>query len=618
MCGIAGVFFTDRARPADAELLTRMADRIRHRGPDGSGVRARPGYGLAHRRLSIIDLSDGAQPMGHDGVWVTFNGEIYNFLDLRAELEAQGCVFTTRCDTEVLVHGWRVWGEDLPRRLRGMFAFALVDERDHTLFAARDRLGKKPLHYAETGDGALWFASEIKCLREVPGLGAELDPQALGEFLCLRYVPDPRTIFKAIRKLPPASSLTVRDGRTSIRRYWELSFAEPDPRGEAELAEAVLAKLDEATRIRLMSDVPLGAFLSGGIDSFAVVDAMARVGNGQVIACTMGFQNGGALDERVHAREAARAVGAVLHEEVIGPDDMLDQSWFDFTYDEPFSDESAIPTYHVSRLARRHVTVALSGDGGDESFAGYRRHRFDVLENRSRGVLPRGVWTALGALYPKLDYLPRWMRFKRTFQNMARSPGEAYARSVSAALPEEIRPLLRGEWAAAGEDPLAVVREAYERCDGDHPLARCAAADFATYLPGDILVKVDRASMAVSLEVRAPFLDHELVELAARVPASLKLRDGQTKGFLRRAFRARLGQGALERPKQGFSPPSQAWLRGPVGDALDAALEGAAISSIVDAGRVRELLTEHRAGRRNHTTILWAVSVLQRFLERWG
>ncbi|MBK8977561.1 MAG: asparagine synthase (glutamine-hydrolyzing) [Planctomycetes bacterium] len=618
MCGIAGVFHADGAKPADEALLQRVIATLHHRGPDGRGVRARPGYGLAHARLSIVDLAAGAQPMGHDGTWVTFNGEIYNFLDLRRELEALGYTFETRCDTEVLVHGWRAWGERLPERLRGMFAFAIVDERDRTLFLARDRMGKKPLYWHRTAAGDLWFASELKALRAVPELRApELDRRALGEFFCLRYVPDPRTIYRDVHKLPPATCMTVRDGRPAQRRYWTLSFATEELRDERELHEAVLHKLDESTRIRLMGDVPLGAFLSGGIDSFAVVDSMARVGTGEVVACTMGFEGGGPLDERQYAREAARACGATLHEDAIGPDDMLEQGWFDTTYDEPMSDESAIPTYHVSRLARRHVTVALSGDGGDESFAGYRRHKFDALENRLRGRLPRGMWAALGALYPKLDFMPRWMRFKRTFQNMARRPGEAYARSVSAVLPEELRPLLRPAWAEAGADPLAAVREAYEAGDGEHPLARCAAADFATYLPGDILVKVDRASMAVSLEVRAPFLDQELVELAARVPASLKLAGGRTKGFLRRALRGRLGDEALDRPKQGFSPPSRAWLRGAVGDALERAFDDERLTAILDTARLRPLLREHRAGLRDHTTILWATSVLHRFLARW-
>ena len=617
MCGIAGIYLRDRERAVDAELLRRMTDVQTHRGPDGSGIHLGPGYGLGHRRLSIVDLADGTQPMGHDGLHVTFNGEIYNFLDLRRELEDRGHRFRTRCDTEVLLHGYREWGEALPERLYGMFAFAIVDERKGTLFAARDRIGKKPFHYALLGDGDLYFASELKALVAHPAVARDVDPTALGQYLCLGYVPDPRTIYRGVSKLPPAHAMTVEGGHVRLRRYWSVSFAEPDRRSEAELAEAVLEQLDDAVKIRLMGDVPLGAFLSGGIDSFAVVESMSRVGSGEVVACTMGFEGGGRLDEREHARAAAQACGATLYEDAIRPEDMLDQDWFATTYDEPFADSSAIPTYHVSRLARQHVTVALSGDGGDESFAGYRRHVFDLRENRIRGLLPSGMWAALGALYPKFDFLPRWLRFKRTFQNLARDPAEAYARSVSMALPEEIRPLLRPAWREAGEDPLEPVRTAYANCDGPDALARCAAADYATYLPGDILVKVDRASMAVSLEVRAPMLDHRMIELAARIPARIKLADSRTKAFLRRALRGRLGDAALTRPKQGFSLPAKQWLKGTVGDALEVALGRPELDDFVDTERVRRLLAEHRSGLRDHTTILWSISVLERFRARW-
>ncbi len=615
MCGIAGLFRRDRRAPVEEELLRSMAQAIAHRGPDGEGVRTAPGYGLAHRRLSIVDLADGAQPMGHDGVWVTYNGEIYNFRELRAELEAKGHRFVTRCDTEVVVHGWREWGEALPGKLRGMFAFAIVDEREHALFAARDRLGKKPFHWSMVGDDFL-FGSELKALLVHPGVSRELDPESLGAFLCLRYVPDPATIFSSVHKLPPGHCLTVRDGRVDVRSYWQLAFPGPSRRSFEELAEAVCSKLDEAVRIRLMGDVPLGAFLSGGVDSFAVVESMSRVSDTEVIACTMGFE-GDPRDERPMAREAARRCGATLHEDAIDPEDMLDQAWFDATFDEPFSDSSAVPTYHVSRLARRHVTVALSGDGGDENFAGYRRYRFDVVENRVRRRLPRAVWSALGAIYPKLDFLPRAVRFKRTFQNLARSPGEAYARSVSAALPDEVRPLLRGAWRAGGEDPLRAVRAAYEAAATDEPLERCVAADLATWLPGDILAKVDRASMAVSLEVRCPFLDHELVELAATVPTAMKLAGGETKAFLRKALAGRLGEAAMRRPKQGFDVPARAWMAGRLGDALETALAEESLAAVVDTAAVRRMLERHRAGLRDHSQLLWSILAFHRFQSRW-
>src|SRR5690606_15434981 len=330
----------DSERRIDAAALRAMADALRHRGPDGSGVCVRPGWGLAHRRLAIVDLADGAQPMEADGVHVTFNGEIYNFAELRRELEQQGFRFTTRCDTEVLLHGWRAWGEELPRKLRGMFAFALVDERRRTLFAARDRIGKKPFYWTQLADGDVLFASEPKALLVEGRVSRELDPVALGRFLCLRYVPDPDTIFTAIRRLRPGHAMTIADGRVRERCYWRLSFAHVGDAAPERLGEEMLHHLDDAVRIRLMSDVPLGAFLSGGIDSYAVVDSMARASGGAVIACTMGCE-GSPLDERARAREAARACGALLHEDAIAVDDMLDQTWFAETFDEPFADASA-------------------------------------------------------------------------------------------------------------------------------------------------------------------------------------------------------------------------------------------------------------------------------------
>ena len=547
--------------------------------------------------------------------WITYNGEVYNFLELRAELEQRGHRFRTRCDTEVLLYGYREWGEELPKKLRGMFAFAIVDEREHTMFGARDRIGKKPLYYSEV-DGDLLFASELKSIvadRRVP---RRIDPAALRRYLCLRYVPDPLTIYEGIHKLPPAHTISVREGRVRVRPYWTLSHAEPRARSVDDLAEQIRATIDESVRIRLMGDVPLGAFLSGGVDSFAIVDSMSRVSDGRVIACSVGFDEA-EFDERPYAREAAEQCGAELFEESVGAGAMLQQQWFDDTFDEPFADSSAVPTYHVSGLARRHVTVALSGDGGDESFAGYRRYKYDRVENRVRSWAPAFLWSAFGAVYPKADFLPRWIRFKRTFQNLARSPSEAYARSVSAVLPEEADAILRADYRDAADDPLDPVRSAYDASDGPDALARAAAADFRTWLPGDILTKVDRASMAVSLEVRAPLLDHELVEMAASIPSAMKIAGGETKALLKHALRERLGERALTRPKQGFVVPARKWIAGPIGDALERELDDPLLSSIVDTEVVAGLLREHRSGVRDHVERLWSVSVLQRFLRRW-
>lgn len=616
MCGIAGIVHVDPQRPVDPDVVRAMADAIAHRGPDGEGFRVGPGYGLGHRRLAIVDLEGGAQPMGVDGVWVTYNGEIYNFRDLRRELEGLGCRFETHCDTEVLLHGWRQWGTGLAERLRGMFAFVIVDERDRTVYGARDRLGKKPFYYGFDGE-TLRFCSELKGILADRSVRREVDPEALAQFFCLRYVADPKTILRDLHKLPPAHTLLLRDGRLSIRPYWHLSFAEQPPRDVGDLHEEILAQLDEAVKIRLMGDVPLAPFLSGGIDSYAVVDSMIRTLGRPVKACTVGFEEE-AWDERPHARAAAASCGAELVEQVVRTEDLLDQEWFTDTFDEPFGDSSAIPTWHVSRLARRDVVVALSGDGGDESYGGYRRYRFDMMENRTRGYLPRGLWRALGAVYPKADFLPRAVRFKRTFQNLALSADEAYARSVSANLPEEIAPLLAPHLREAMGEPLEPVRKAYRESDAIDPLGRAMACDFKTWLAGDILVKVDRASMAVSLEVRAPFLDHVLVEAAARIPSALKIQDGRTKAILRDALEPRLRKESLGLPKRGFSVPLASWFRGAAGDALEGMVAEGVLEGMMDGGEVRAALERHRRGVRDHGELLWSALALARWLRRWA
>ena len=618
MCGITGILALDPATGIDRGLVESMTRTLAHRGPDGEGVRIGSGYGLGHRRLAIVDLAMGDQPMSdHTGtLWVTYNGEIYNHDVLRRELSGLGHEFRTRCDTEVLLYGYKEWGVDLPRHLVGMFAFAIVDEVDHSLFAARDRMGQKPFYYTMR-DGRFSFASELKGLLADEQIPRWVDAEALGQYLCLGYVPDPRTIYEAIHKLPPASRLRVCDGQLRVDEYWSSDSQDAVQSGTGDVEELhreLLGHIDTAVEGRLMGEVPLGAFLSGGIDSFAVVDSMSRVSSTQVVACTVGFEDA-AFDERREARSAAESCGALLHEEVLQIEDMLNLDWFADVFDEPFADSSAIPTYHVSRMAREHVTVALSGDGGDENFGGYRRYRYDRIENSCRKWLPQSVWSVLGAWYPKFDFLPRFIRFKRTLQNLGCSPEVAYARSVSVALPEEIAPLLLSPWRT--EDPLRPVRDAHLAAEGRDPLYRCAQADRRTYLPGDILTKVDRASMAVSLEVRSPLLDHRLVEFAARLPPHVKLPGQQSKGFLKAALRGRLGAQALDRPKRGFSVPLSSWISSSLGDSLSAALEDGPLEGFADISRLRGLLSTHRSGLRDHSTTLWSFLVLDRFLRRW-
>lgn len=617
MCGIAGVFHEGPQHPIDAAAVAAMTHSLQHRGPDGDGVRIGPGYGLGHRRLSIVDLGGGAQPMttADGALWVTFNGEIYNHLELRRQLEQRGCRFRTASDTEVLLHGYREYGTALAEKLHGMFAFVLVDERKRELYAARDRLGKKPLHWTMQ-DGAFVFASELKALRAF-GIHRPLRADALAQFLCLRYVPDPLTVFADVHKLPPAHWLVLRHGEVTTQRYWQLSFAQQTDAGVEQLCERALELLDQATAARLMGEVPLAPFLSGGVDSYAVTDSMTRILGHPVKACTVGFDDP-AFDERPAARANARACGAELEEEVVHGDDLLDLDWYADTFDEPFADSSAVPTFHVCRLARRHVTVALSGDGGDESFAGYRRYLFDRREHRVRGLLPALLWRWFGAVYPKADWLPRWLRARRTLQNLGLPPDQAYAHSVSASLPAEVFTVLRQEHHAAAGDPLQPLRQAYRAADGGDALRRACATDFATWLPGDILVKVDRASMATGLEVRAPFLDHRMVEFAATIPSAVLLQGGRTKALLRRALAGRLDPAALQRRKQGFSVPLRRWLAGPVGAALAARLDDQRLGEWLDPSVLRRLLAAHRSGRRDHSELLWSSLVLARFLERWA
>ncbi|MGE3175632.1 MAG: asparagine synthase (glutamine-hydrolyzing) [Planctomycetota bacterium] len=616
MCGIAGAFAAERERPIDGAVVAAMTRALAHRGPDGDGLQQGAGWCLGHRRLSIVDLAGGAQPMATaDGaLQVTFNGEIYNHLELRAELEAAGAVFRTRSDTEVLLHGYRRWGTGLAARLRGMFAFAIVDTGTHELYAARDHIGKKPFYWTWR-DRVLWFGSELKALHPA-GIDRRLRADAVAQFLALRYVPDPLTIFADVHKLAPAHWLSVRGGHVRTERYWRVRFDREDGAPSAAQEQRVLELLDDSVQARLMGEVPLAPFLSGGIDSYAVVDSMTRgLGRG-VTACTIGFDDP-AFDERQGARASAAACGATLLEETVAVADLLDLDWYADTFDEPFADSSAVPTYHVSRLARRHVTVALSGDGGDESFMGYRRYVFDWHENRTRRWLPRAAWRGLGALAPKGDWLPRPLRWKRTLQNLAADPALAYARSVSANLPEEVFAVLRPEHRGAGGDPLQPLLDAYSAADGRDPLQRAVATDFATWLPGDILVKVDRASMATALEVRAPFLDHRLVDYAASIPSAHKVDGSRTKAFLRRALARRLDPAALQRRKQGFSVPLRSWLGGAVGDRLEQEVDDPRLGEWIDPGAVRVLLQRHRQGVRDHGELLWAVLVFGRFLRRW-
>jgi asparagine synthase (glutamine-hydrolysing) len=566
MCGITGIFDTRGKRPIDLAVLGRMNESQHHRGPDEGSVHVEEGLGLGHRRLSIIDISTGQQPIfNEDGsVVVIYNGEIYNYRELIPELTALGHVFKTKSDTEVIVHAWEAWGEDCVKRFRGMFAFALWDRNSERLFLARDRLAVKPLYYALLDDGTLLFGSELKSLLAHGGLKRDIDPLAVEEYFSLGYVAEPRCIFRQARKLPPAHTLCIRRGRPLPlpREYWDVRFTLANPIGIEDACVELNERLRTLVDLRLISEVPLGAFLSGGVDSSAVVATMAGLSKEPVNTCSIAFDDP-AFDEAAYAQLVADRYRTRHFVETVHSDDFDLIDTLAALYDEPFADSSAIPTYRVCQLARKHVTVALSGDGGDESFGGYRRYRLHLIEERLRGALPQTLraplFGMLGRLYPKADWAPRMFRAKTTFEGMARSSVAGYFHSMSI-LREPMRDELfssRFKAELAGYNAQEVFDRHAGRADTDDPLALIQYLDLKTYLVGDINTKVDRASMAHSLEVREPLMDHELVEWLATLPSSLKLRGQEGKHLLKKSMADKLPKEILYRPKDGLRGASR-------------------------------------------------------------
>lgn len=626
MCGLVGIFNTKERSPVDRDLLTTMTDSIAHRGPDGDGFYVAEGIGLGHRRLSIIDLAGGHQPLFNedDSVTVVYNGEIYNFKELARELTERGHRFRTVCDTEVVVHAWEEWGPDCVKRFRGMFAFALWDARQETLFLARDRLGIKPLYYALLADGRLIFGSEMKALLCDPKLERQFDIQAVEDYFAFGYAPDPKTIYEGVRKLPPAHTLVWKRGtqQPSLTQYWDICFQANGRISEADACAELLERMSEAVRIRLMSDVPLGAFLSGGVDSSSVVSMMAQHSATPVNTCSIGFDVPD-FDEATYAEMVARHLATDHRSRQVAADsfDLIEvMSTF---YDEPFADSSAMPTYQVCRLARENVTVALSGDGGDEAFAGYRRYRWHHYEEMVRGTLPKPlrqpVFSLLGRIYPKLDWAPRPLRAKTTLQALARDSVEGYFHSVSI-LDDRLRkrlysPLMQRK--LQGYHAKSVLEETIRDAPVEHHLDRVQYADMKTYLAGDILTKVDRASMATSLEVRVPLLDHELLEWAATLPPSFRLRGREGKYLLKKSMESLLPQEILYREKMGFSIPLAKWFRGPLREPsrrrlLDGMLEEV---GLFDMSFIERLLDEHASGTSDHSVPIWALLMFESFLS---
>jgi len=595
MCGIAGIVsLTDR--PVALNEVRRMCAAMVHRGPDDEGVYMAPGVGLGMRRLSIIDLATGRQPVrNEDGtVWAVFNGEIYNFQELRRDLLSRGHAFYTGTDTEVIVHLYEERGARCVDALRGMFAFAVWDERAQSLLLARDRVGIKPLYYCETG-GRLAFASELKALLELPEIDRTLDWTALGHVFAFLTTPQAQSIVKGVRKLEPGMVLTASGGGVSLSRYWDLQWAPDHGRGEESFAEELRGRLEESVRLHMVSDVPLGAFLSGGIDSSSVVATMARLSPRPVKTFSIGFVEED-YDELRWARVVARAFATEHHELVLEPDvlSVLDElAWH---LDEPFGDPSAIPTYMVSKLAAEHVTVVLSGDGGDELFAGYDRYRVEERERR-RDRLPRALRRALGALALRA---PEDTKGRNFLRHLALDGLERYLDAANFFRREEQRALFQPDvfdLVAAGDpwkDTAAHVGGS-ER----HWLSALQHLDIKAYLPLDILAKVDRMSMAHSIESRVPLLDHTLLEFAATIPPELSLREGTGKYIFKRALRGVLPDEILDRPKRGFAIPLGRWFRGRLGEFVrDLLLSGSARQrGVFNPGYVEKLLRRNEAGR---------------------
>ena len=625
MCGIAGIFATKTSAPVDLySTVRRMVNTIEHRGPDDQGVWVDSGIALGHARLSIIDLtSAGHQPMSNedDRIQIVFNGEIYNFLELRAELSELGYHFKSHTDTEVILNGYHRWGEQVFQRLRGMFAIALWDKRYEKLILARDRVGKKPLFYAWHGD-VLLFGSEIKAILAWPGFKREPNYEAIHHYLSLQYVPSPWSAFKGVHKLPQASYMVAtREGNVEIQNYWSLPQpSQAQHRPLPELKEELVCLLDETVRMRMISDVPLGAFLSGGVDSSAVVAMMARHSSTRVKTFCIGFDEA-SYDERAYARMVAERYDTDHHEMVVRPNAAAVLPLLAWHYNEPFADPSAIPTYYVSQIARQHVTVALNGDGGDESFLGYSRYS-QCLQTEWISSLPRPLRQIASRIVqsipPEMDrhralrVARRWLSYVSEKDSRRYAPSMAYFydHDKVAGYDRNLLPFL----SSSSLDLLEPYFQRYNSYVGG-----AAWADIHTYLPDDLLVKVDIASMAHGLEARSPLLDHKLMEWAARIPSSQKMQWGVSKAILKSALEPYLPNEILYRPKMGFGVPIDEWLKGELKEfAYDTLLSTKARQrGLITPNYVKTMLDEHGAGTRQHHTRLWALLMLELWFQMW-
>ena len=566
MCGIAGIYNFSGA-DINSDILTKMNEVLKHRGPNAGNVYQNGPIGLAHRRLSIIDLSQGHQPMTNEdkSIWIVFNGEIYNFAELRKELEEKKHQFSTHSDTEVIVHAYEEFGVRCVEKFNGMFAFAIWDEKKETLFLARDRIGIKPLYYY-VDDHRILFASELKAILEDKSINRKLNYQAVADYFSLGYIPAPGSILTGIYKLEPGHYITIKQSKFLKKEYWDLSFNETQNVSMEAHKSTLLDLLRKAVKRRLVSEVPLGAFLSGGVDSSAIVALMSELQGKGIKTSSIGFKESG-FNELEYADEISKRYSTDHYQKILSPDAMEVLDILTWHYDEPFADSSMIPTYYVSKITRENVTVALSGDGGDENFAGYTRYKIEMNTFKARSLIPgllrRTLVPCLASIYPKADYLPRIFRAKTTLENLAVDHISAYFHSSSIVDTNLLKSVYSESFKRelVDYDPCTLFREYANKADTDHPLSLMQYIDFKTYLPEDILTKVDRASMAVALEARVPILDHEFVEYAASIPPGMKLNGQEQKHIFKESLRQHVPESILFRKKHGFDMPVSEWFR---------------------------------------------------------
>lgn len=636
MCGITGAIWTDPRQAIEPATLQRMTDALRHRGPDDAGryvseYRTRapyeplPGVALGFRRLAIIDLVTGAQPISNEdgSVWLVCNGEIYNFQALRHRLEGAGHTFRTRGDSETIVHLYEDEGVDCFRHLNGMFALAIWDARQRRLVVARDRVGEKPLIY-RSESRRLLFASELKSLLEVPGLPRDVDPSSVDAYLTYQYVPHPRSILRGFHKLSPGHYAVWQDGKLDVQAYWMPDFRVERPLDERSAAEELKQRLTTAVDLRLQSDVPLGAFLSGGVDSSLVVALMQRQSRERVKTFTIGFPIK-EYDETRYARQVAQHLGTDHHEFQVTPDGIDVLSQLVWHYDEPFADSSAIPTWYVSQLTRQHVAVALTGDGGDELFAGYPRYKAVALGHAIDRVpwlqrfLGAAFWQRGPGSVRQKSLTRRWKRFTAA---AALPPQRRYLEWIGLFNESRRAALYREDFLAqlSEEDPFEFLGAAWRRSEGRDPVTAASLADLTTYLPCDLMTKVDIASMAHGLECRQPMLDPNVVEFAASLPLRLKYRRGRGKRLLREAFGDLLPREIWTRPKMGFGVPLDRWFRDQLKPLVrDTLLDPSARSHAwFRVESIRQLVDEHQAGSFDHASRLWALLFLELWLRQWN